>query len=273
LVELATSVRRDLEASLQPLGGGRRLFPFAGARLVLLPQSAEQESLFRAAAGEGWEDQLREAALEQLRAAGAELAELDLTVVVEVAASTEAAGASPPVAEPSASPVLYRLELLPYQDRNDAGVAASGSAAAAGTGPDVLAAEQPVASAGEAPVLRLVVEEGSASEACFQFHAQRVALGRLAEVFDQHGRIRRRNDVAFDDDGEINSTVSREHAQILFRADSNDYWLIDDRSSYGTRIFRAGRAIEVSSRDRRGIRLRSGDQIYLGRAVLRAHLE
>ena len=91
----------------------------------------------------------------------------------------------------------------------------------------------------------------------------------MRDVFDGHGRLRRRNHVAFDDEGEQNATVSREHAQIRFSQESGEYRLVDDRSAYGTRIFRDGRPIDVSSRDRRGIRLREGDQIYLGRAVLR----
>ena len=35
------------------------------------------------------------------------------------------------------------------------------------------------------------------------------------------------------------------------------------------RVFRDGRSIEVSTGDRRGEKLRPGDEIYLGRACLR----
>ena len=50
---------------------------------------------------------------------------------------------------------------------------------------------------------------------------------------------------------------------------ARDYRLCDDGSEFGTRVFRDGRSIEVPSGDRRGEKLRSGDEIYLGRACLR----
>ena len=40
-------------------------------------------------------------------------------------------------------------------------------------------------------------------------------------------------------------------------------------SEFGTRVFRDGRPIEVPAGNRRGERLRPGDEIYLGRACLR----
>ena len=80
----------------------------------------------------------------------------------------------------------------------------------------------------------------------------------------------RRNDVVFLDNGdETNSTVGRAHATVYFNREKNEFRLVDDVSRYGTRIFREGRSIEVPGGNRRGIRLRSGDEIYLGRACLR----
>ena len=63
------------------------------------------------------------------------------------------------------------------------------------------------------------------------------------------------------------STVSRSHAHI--RAEAGVYRLCDDSSEFGTRVFRDGRSIEVPAGDRRGEKLRPGDEIYLGRACLR----
>jgi hypothetical protein len=66
---------------------------------------------------------------------------------------------------------------------------------------------------------------------------------------------------------EANATVSRKHTHI--RLDDGEYRICDDASEFGTRIFRDGRSIDVPSGNRRGERLRPGDEIYLGRACLR----
>ena len=276
LVELTQAVRRDLERTLEPLGGGRRVFPYAGVVVVLQPRGPEQETLYRAALAEGWQEQLREAVVERLHEAGARLDRLDLEVQVQVEEPevdpAEGASRSASPGESADAGPAYRLELVPFRE----GDAARRAASAGGEGDREGAAggAAPV-DRGEATPLRLVVEEGAAQQDVYEFEggsSPRIAIGRMRDVFDQHGRIRRRNDLAFEDDGEVNGTVSREHAQIAYQAGTDDYWLIDDRSSYGTRIFRDGRAIEVSSRDRRGIRLRQDDRIYLGRAVLRVEL-
>jgi hypothetical protein len=59
----------------------------------------------------------------------------------------------------------------------------------------------------------------------------------------------------------------KEHAHI--RLDDGEYRICDDASEFGTRIFRDERSIDVPSGNRRGERLRPGDEIYLGRACLR----
>jgi hypothetical protein len=48
-----------------------------------------------------------------------------------------------------------------------------------------------------------------------------------------------------------------------------NYRLCDDESEFGTRVCRDGRPIEVPAGNRRGEKLRPGDEIYLGRACLR----
>jgi hypothetical protein len=68
---------------------------------------------------------------------------------------------------------------------------------------------------------------------------------------------------------EANATVSRAHAHIRFERESGEYRICDDESEYGTRIFRDGKSIEIPAGNRRGERLRAGDEIYLGRACLR----
>jgi hypothetical protein len=115
---------------------------------------------------------------------------------------------------------------------------------------------------------RLVVVKGKATESIYALERARTNLGRLPEITDADYRIVRRNDVVFDDGAdEANASVSRKHAHIL--RDGDSYRLVDDGSEYGTRVFRDGRSLEVPPGDRRGEKLRAGDEIYLGRACLR----
>jgi hypothetical protein len=120
------------------------------------------------------------------------------------------------------------------------------------------------------PQIRITVERGVSSQATTLFRQAGIRLGRCAEVVDAVGRPIQRNDVAFLDNGEpINSTVSRKHARIEFDAAAARFILIDDFSERGTVIFRDNRAIQVPKGDSRGAVLQAGDQIHLGRAVLR----
>jgi hypothetical protein len=115
---------------------------------------------------------------------------------------------------------------------------------------------------------RLIVVKGKAERAEYPLEKARVNLGRMAEIADAQQRVLRRNDVVFLEGGdEANATVSRKHAHI--RMEAGVYRICDDGSEFGTRVFREGRTIEVPSGDRRGERLRPGDEIYLGRICLR----
>ena len=90
----------------------------------------------------------------------------------------------------------------------------------------------------------------------------------MAELTDSEQRVIRRNDMVFEEGAdEANATVSRRHAHI--RQDGAEYRICDDDSEFGTRVFRDGRPIEVPAGNRRGEKLRPGDEIYLGRACLR----
>jgi hypothetical protein len=115
---------------------------------------------------------------------------------------------------------------------------------------------------------RLVVVKGKAERKEYGLDRPRVNLGRMAELTDADHRVVRRNDIVFEEGGdEVNATVSRRHAHI--RVEEGEYRLADDGSEFGTRVFRDGRSIEIPGGDRRGERLRPGDEIYLGRACLR----
>jgi hypothetical protein len=115
---------------------------------------------------------------------------------------------------------------------------------------------------------RVIVVKGKTSSPEYTLERARTNIGRMPELTDADHRVVRRNDVVFEEGAdEANATVSRKHAHI--RLDSGDYRLCDDGSEFGTRVFRDGRSIEIPAGDRRGEKLRPGDEIYLGRACLR----
>ncbi len=123
--------------------------------------------------------------------------------------------------------------------------------------------------AGPAPVAgRVIVVKGKTESPEYTLSRARTNVGRMPELTDADHRVVRRNDVVFEEGAdEANATVSRKHAHI--RLEAGDYRVCDDGSEFGTRVFRDGRSIEVPAGDRRGEKLRPGDEIYLGRACLR----
>ena len=124
------------------------------------------------------------------------------------------------------------------------------------------------ASAAATATGRVIVVKGKTGSPEYTLERTRTNIGRLVELTDADHRVVRRNDVVFEEGAdEANATVSRKHAHI--RLDAGDYRLCDDGSEFGTRIFRDGRSIEIPAGDRRGEKLRPGDEIYLGRACLR----
>lgn len=121
--------------------------------------------------------------------------------------------------------------------------------------------------------LVLEVLRGAAEDQRYQFTGEGpIFLGRLREVIDSGGRLRRRNHIAFEQEDEENRTVSRLHARIVFDRGRAAFFLRDEGSSLGTRIHRGHRTVEVSGIDRRGVRLQNGDEISLGRVRLRVRL-
>ncbi len=115
-------------------------------------------------------------------------------------------------------------------------------------------------------VAQIVVLEGDATKKTYTLSGERTNIGRQPEVTDRHQRVVRRNQVVFtDSDTEANQTVSRAQAHIHFAPPDEDR-LFDDHSSYGTRIARGGKMIELPSGSPRGVRLQPGDEIHFGRA-------
>lgn len=137
----------------------------------------------------------------------------------------------------------------------------------------VEAATQEKPAEGAAPVARLVVREGKANMEIVPLTKARIYIGRVVDVYREHG-IYRRNDLVFADDSEINRTVSREHAHIRYDRATGEYRIFNDRwdargqtGECGTWIVRDGLSQEVH-RDSRGVKLEPGDEIHFGRAVV-----
>ena len=134
----------------------------------------------------------------------------------------------------------------------------------------VAAASQDHPAASRQPA-RLVVRQGTANLPELAIGQPRVHLGREVDVY-RDGGMRRRNDLAFVEDNDVNRSVSREHAHIDYDRITGEYRLFNDRwyargADCGTRILRDGVSLEVH-RDARGTKLEPGDEIHLGRAIV-----
>lgn len=130
----------------------------------------------------------------------------------------------------------------------------------------------PVVSRGHR-TLHVAIVKGQCERTEYSFVEPLVGIGRTADPVDAHGNVRC-NHVAFSDtrDG-ITETVARAHARIERDPTTGDYHLFNESGSNPTTILRGGRAMRVPSRDPRGLRLQSGDDVQLGRAVIRVTFE
>jgi hypothetical protein len=119
-----------------------------------------------------------------------------------------------------------------------------------------------------APALQIRVVKGQCDRVDYEFTGGAVAIGRGAEPADAFGRVRR-NEIAFVDvrDG-ISETVARAHARIEFDPAVRAYLLFNESGSNPTFLLRGGRSLRVTPRDRRGVRLESGDHVQLGLAIV-----
>lgn len=234
-MEVRRAVLEEIEARVVAAGGGKRVFPYNRVRVHLLVGGADERAQLEAVVREGWN--LEEEVRRRIRERGAEPPP---GFSVEVAYTEEA---GPEFGGRHFHVAYERIE-----------------------------AEGPRPGEAGRPLLELTVMKGQATQQVYSLESDRIYLGRLQEVIDHEGRVRRRNDVAFLEEGEVNQTVSREQARITWDAETRGYWLRAEPGASATRIFRDGRAIEVSRQDRRGVRLQAGDEVYLGRACLKVGL-
>lgn len=234
-LEIRKALLEDIEEHVQPAGRGRKAFPFDRLSIRVLVAPADRPALEAVLDPEqGFAD----AVAERLHEVGVER-------VPKLQIEVKALRKAPADWQPGAFEVVYeRSEKRP---------------------PAPL--EAPVAAATPTPhPAQLVVVDGEATKKTYTLAGERVNIGRLVEVTDKHQRVMRRNQVVFlENDSSPNQTVSRAQAHITITA-GGDYRLYDDGSSYGTRVVREGRMIEIPSGSPRGVKLRSGDEIYFGRA-------
>ncbi len=121
----------------------------------------------------------------------------------------------------------------------------------------------------------LVLMQGTANVSEMTLGKVRTNIGRTGDVFKSAGPSRR-NDLAFAEDTEINRSVSREHAHIMFEKATGQYRLLNDRwyrtgpeaeANCGLWIVRDGLSQPVH-RNSRGVALLPGDEIHFGQAVM-----
>lgn len=230
-LDLGRAILEAIERRVQPAGHGRRVMPDNFVRVkVLAPDAAEERALRSVLDG------LRDAAMARLREVQCE-APAGFRVDVGYVRSRPASW------EPT-----QRIAIdFPVQR----------------TAPEPPRPEVPV------PILRITVVAGMATKTTYSFAGAVVRIGRSEAPVDTRGRVRR-NDVAFlENDDERNRTVTRGHAEIRFDCRRGEFRVFDEGSANGTRVFRAGEAIEVPARDPIGVSLRSGDEIHFGTAAVR----
>jgi hypothetical protein len=121
--------------------------------------------------------------------------------------------------------------------------------------------------ASERPAVTLSIVKGRCDRTEYTFAAPVILIGRTAELVDAHGRVRR-NHVAFVEDRDgVTETVARAHARLQF--DAGSYRLFNESRSNPTFVVRDCRSHPVVANDPQGVILQSGDEIHLGRAVIR----
>jgi hypothetical protein len=232
-LEIRRALLDEIQARVVTAGVGKRIFPYNRVRVHLLAAGPQERDELETIAREAWN--LKADITERLRELEAR-APGDLDVEIDVTDQPS----------PAFGDRHFRLELQKTE------------------------ADPSTAAPTVRPSLDVTVLKGTATQHVYNFTSpERINLGRLEEVVDDEGRVRRRNDIAFLEEGDISVTVSREQARIAWDDEIKAYRLRAEPGTSATRILRDGRSIDVSPQDRRGVRLQSGDEIYLGRACVK----
>jgi len=229
-LEICAAVLEQLERRVEPLGSGQRRFPYTRIVVRVSQPDADPAPLQAALAGLG--ERLRKR-LDELQCEAPGALQVEATCVM-------------PRPEGWPDGQVFSLEC----DREPA----DGPAAPALRG---------------RTSLRVRVVHGAATEESYRFDEAAVYIGRTVEAVDRAGRVRR-NHVAFLEtvDG-VTETVGRAHACFRRDEDGGGYRIFDEGSSNGTWVVRGGTAVVVPPRDPRGVRVETGDEVRVGRALIR----
>jgi hypothetical protein len=233
LIQLLDDVVEDAVEHVEPVGGGRRTFPYTRLEVHLAVPPGR---------GPG-----AEAVLEQRPGLEERIAE-----------RLAAAGCDPPPTPQVTTRILEGVPPESWQDRDFH--VEYGRGRSRRRAPAALKAMPPV---------RLVVIEGDAGRRTHELLLERIEIGRTGSVPARGGRRQRQNQLAFADAPGANASVSRAHAHLEWVAAEEGFRLFDDGSTQGTRIVRKGRTIEVPGAGGRGVRVESGDELQFGKARVR----
>lgn len=236
-LEIAQAVLDTLERQAQPVGRGRRMFPFSAITVRVLATESTAPGV--SAAFRDFEVRALER-LAEVRCEAPRALRVDVTLLPQTPAAWT-------------PEQVFDIEYVAVPPAPSA---------------------MPGRVANEAPVVTLHVSvlAGTVIDGPAAFTDATLSIGRSADPSDDQGRPRR-NRVAFADiaDG-INETVGRAHARLKRDRETGEYRLFDEGSRNGTSIVRDGEVIAVHRRDPRGVRVRSGDEIHLGRAAIRVEI-
>jgi hypothetical protein len=236
-LEIVHAILDLVEQEIQSSGRGKRVFPFNRIELSVLAPSRETRARLEAVFS--GDPSLNARVLERLQSGGCSTADIVLT-----------------------TNYVTRAQKGWCAREFDLGFARV-------TQPDV---PEPVRDS-QPDRIEVTVLRGVAEQRTYSFLSRRIDLGRCAEVRDSRNRLIRTNHVAFTEGaGDVNQSVSRQHAHISCEPGSGDVRLHDDGGGHGTGIVRDGRTVPVP-RGSRGVRLRSGDEIVLGEARVRIRFQ
>jgi len=257
-IEIVNLIVEAVEHEVQPGGRGRHVFPFNRIAVSVVASSRDARARLEAIV-EG-KPPLRERIVDRLRAARCEIE--NLAVEVAYVGRPQKAWSNPD----------FHIEF--YREAQMRVNAVSDAAAAPPPSPHGGSDAQGPRGAADENLNRieLTVLLGTAEQTTYSLAAQRIDLGRSVEIRDRGHRLIRTNHVAFlEQGGDVNHTVSRQHAHITYDARSGHYRLHDDGSVHGTSVIRNGRTVAVPGGSH-GVRLRNADEIVLGDARLRVTL-
>jgi hypothetical protein len=230
-LEIVHAIVHRAGLEVQPAGRGQQVFPYTQLRVWLAAPTARERARLSAACD--GPPSLQERIVERLTAAGCAIQSLPVKVSF--------------VAEPKADWLEPGFH-IEYARTTPA----------------------PAGSAGTRR-LELIITHGTAERSSYTFTGTTVLLGRGSEVRDSRERLIRTNQVAFvERGGDVNRSVSRQHARIDHEPVSDTFRLHDEGASHGTSVIRDGRGLPVPRG--RGLRLRSGDILVLGEARVRVKI-